>query len=106
PSISGQETVIAEALAASGLRPDEIGYVEAHGTGTQLGDPIEVQALAHVFAGVGKPGQRLLGSVKSNFGHLDTAAGIAGFMKAALAVRHGVVPATLNFKTPNRETGL
>jgi acyl transferase domain-containing protein len=105
PSVSGQEAVIADALAVAGITAAEIGYVEAHGTATPLGDPIELRALAQIFSAAGGAGRRRLGSVKSNFGHLDTAAGIAGLIKAALAVRQGVIPPSLHFKTPNREAG-
>ena len=104
PSVSGQQSVIADALTVAGLTPSQIGYVEAHGTATRLGDLIELRALAQVFSAAGSE-RRFLGSVKSNFGHLDTAAGIAGLIKAALAVRHGVIPPSLHFESPNREAG-
>jgi phthiocerol/phenolphthiocerol synthesis type-I polyketide synthase E len=104
PSVSGQAAVIADALAVAGVSAAEIGYVEAHGTATPLGDPIELWALARVFASAGGA-RRLLGSVKSNFGHLDTAAGIAGLIKATLAIHHGVIPPSLHFKRPNPEAG-
>lgn len=93
PSVDGQATVIAEALAVSGLEPAAIDYVEAHGTGTPIGDPIEVAALRQVF---GQSGPRAapcgLGSVKANIGHTDTAAGAAGVIKVALAMRHAQLP--------------
>ena len=103
PSVSGQAAVIADALAVAGMTAAEIGYVEAHGTATPLGDPIELRALSRVFSTAGGTRGRLIGSVKSNFGHLDTAAGIAGLMKAALAVWHGVIPPSLHFTRLNPE---
>ncbi len=102
PSVEGQAAVIRKAQAVAGVHPDRIGYIEAHGTGTELGDPIEVAALASVFRGRKiEAGPCMLGSVKSNMGHADVAAGIAGLIKATLAVHHGVVPPTLNFRRPN-----
>jgi thioesterase domain-containing protein/malonyl CoA-acyl carrier protein transacylase len=100
PSVPGQAAVIREALAMAGVEPRAIGYVEAHGTGTLLGDPIEVAALRRVFAGA-PPGSCGLGSVKTNIGHLDSAAGIAGFIKAVLAVEHAVLPPSLHFQAAN-----
>jgi acyl transferase domain-containing protein len=82
PSADGQAEVIAEALALADVEPDSIGYVEAHGTGTPLGDPIEVAALRRVFGPGQGPGTCALGSIKSNIGHLDTAAGVTGLIKA------------------------
>ncbi|MBM3855507.1 MAG: type I polyketide synthase, partial [Verrucomicrobia bacterium] len=102
PSVEGQAAVIAEALAVAEVEPATIGYVEAHGTGTALGDPIEVAALTRAFGG--RNGGRpwcALGSVKTNFGHLDTAAGVAGLIKAVLALRHAEIPRSLHFDTPN-----
>jgi amino acid adenylation domain-containing protein len=97
PSIEGQAEVIAEAQAAAGVSPDSIGYVEAHGTGTTLGDPIEVAALTLAMRrGAGKVGYCALGSVKGNIGHLDVAAGVAGLIKAALALYHEEIPPTLH----------
>lgn len=102
PSIEGQEAVIAEAQAVAGVTPDEIGYIEAHGTGTALGDPIEVAALTRAFRrGTQRTQFCALGSVKSNLGHLDAAAGVVGLIKAALAVKHGEIPASLHFDAPN-----
>ncbi|HSD82298.1 MAG TPA: amino acid adenylation domain-containing protein, partial [Anaerolineae bacterium] len=102
PSEDGQVEVISEALAMAGFTPDMISYVEAHGTGTVLGDPIEVAALTRVFR-AGTPAQRFcgLGSVKSNVGHLDAAAGVAGLIKAVLALKHKQLPPSINFTTPN-----
>src|SRR6185437_8440490 len=101
PSVAGQAAVIADAQAMAGVAPETIGYVEAHGTGTSLGDPIEVAALRQVFGvGVG-PATCALGSVKSNIGHLDAAAGVAGLTKAVLALRHAEIPPSLHFQEPN-----
>ncbi|HEV7214424.1 MAG TPA: type I polyketide synthase, partial [Chloroflexota bacterium] len=100
PSEQGQAAVIATAQAQASVAPETIGYIEAHGTGTPLGDPIEVAALRQVFAGVG-PATCALGSVKSNIGHLDAAAGVAGLIKAVLALQHQEIPPSLHFATPN-----
>ena len=102
PNGPAQETVIRRALEAAAVQPREIQYVEAHGTGTPLGDPIEVQALANVFGeGRGADDPVLVGSVKTNVGHLESAAGIAGFLKAVLALQHERIPAHLHVKTLN-----
>jgi amino acid adenylation domain-containing protein/non-ribosomal peptide synthase protein (TIGR01720 family) len=102
PSEEGQRAVIAEALAVSGVSPDHIGYVETHGTGTPQGDPIEFSALMRVFAPDRmRQGRCALGSVKSNLGHLDAAAGVVGLIKAVLALQHGTIPGTLHFERPN-----
>ncbi|WP_406148845.1 beta-ketoacyl synthase N-terminal-like domain-containing protein [Streptomyces sp. NBC_01012] len=101
PAPQGQAEVIAEALAVAGTEPGTVQYVEAHGTATPLGDPIEVQALTEAF-GPGLPaGSVHLGSVKSNIGHLDAAAGAAGLIKAALAIEHRFIPPTAHFRAPN-----
>src|SRR5260370_1134969 len=102
PSGPAQEAVIRAALEQAGVQPHEIGYVEAHGTGTPLGDPIEVQALAAVL-GAGRPADQpvLVGSVKTNLGHLEAAAGMAGLIKTVLALQHQTIPAHLHFQTPN-----
>jgi amino acid adenylation domain-containing protein len=107
PSIDGQAQVVAAALAAAAVEPGSIGYVEAHGTGTELGDPVEVAALTQAFraAGEERNGFCAIGSVKSNIGHLDTAAGVAGLIKAALVVERGELPPTLHFHTPNPKIG-
>jgi acyl transferase domain-containing protein len=97
PNGVAQQAVIRAALADAGLEPSAVDYIEAHGTGTALGDPIEVNALQQVFAG--RP--LLLGSVKTNIGHTEAAAGVAGVIKAILTVQHGTVPASLHFTTPN-----
>jgi amino acid adenylation domain-containing protein len=100
PSVDGQAAAIAAAFADAGVLPAEIGFVEGHGTATALGDPIEVAALNLVFRGT-EPGSILLGSVKGNVGHLDAAGGMAGLIKAVLAVRHGTVPPTAHFVAAN-----
>ena len=100
PSVSGQSSVIAEALAAADIEPSSIGYVEAHGTGTPLGDPIEVAALRAAFGSVGI-GRCALGSIKTNLGHLDAAAGVVGLIKAALALQHREIPPSLHFERAN-----
>lgn len=100
PGISGQSSVIRAAQAVAEVAPHEIGYIEAHGTGTPLGDPIEIAALTDVFAGSPR-GSCTIGSLKTNIGHLDAAAGVAGLIKAALALHERVIPASLNFERPN-----
>ncbi len=105
PSVEGQAQVIAEALAAADVSADTIGYVEAHGSATALGDPIEVQALQQAFAGRDATPPCALGSVKSNIGHLDTAAGVAGLIKAALCLHHKELVPSLHFERPNPEIG-
>jgi acyl transferase domain-containing protein/acyl carrier protein len=102
PSGPAQEAVIREALASAGLTPGDVGYVEAHGTGTSLGDPIEVRALGAVF-GPGRPAGRplMIGSVKTNIGHLESAAGSAGMIKVVLALRHAEIPPHLHLKEPS-----
>jgi malonyl CoA-acyl carrier protein transacylase/acyl carrier protein len=103
PGVNGQAAVIQAALEASGVDPRTVGYVEAHGTGTPLGDPIEVAALTQAFreAGALEQGFCALGSVKTNIGHLDTAAGVVGLIKATLALERGVLPPSLHFESPN-----
>lgn len=100
PSQDGQAAVIAEALAVAGIAPEEVGHVEAHGTGTPLGDPIEVAALNAAFRGV-PAGRVLLGSVKSNLGHLETAAGVTGLIKTVLMLEHAAVAPTLHAEVPS-----
>ncbi len=102
PSVDGQADVIAMAQAIAGVEPEDIGYVEAHGTGTLIGDPIEVTALTQAFrAGTDKKGFCAIGSVKPNVGHLDAAAGVAGLIKAALVLKHKMIPPLLHFEQPN-----
>ncbi len=104
PSIAGQAAVIAMAHAMAGIDPETISYIEAHGTGTQLGDPIEVAALTDAFRmKTGKKGFCAIGSVKTNIGHLDPAAGVTGLIKTALALKNKVLPASLHFHKPNPE---
>ncbi|HEX2188728.1 MAG TPA: beta-ketoacyl synthase N-terminal-like domain-containing protein [Longimicrobiaceae bacterium] len=98
PSVEGQSRVIADALAIAEVEPDTVGFVEGHGSATPLGDQIELTALRKVFGGAGRaPATLLLGSVKSNVGHCNAAAGVAGLVKTALALEHGVVPPTVHF---------
>ncbi len=100
PAVEGQKRVIRQALSVAQVAPQSIGYVECHGTGTLLGDPIEVEALKQAFEG-GEKGECALGSVKCNIGHLNGAAGIAGFIKAVLAVWHRQLPPLINYSSPN-----
>jgi len=101
PNGPAQEAVVRAALADAGLEPDDIDYVEAHGTGTTLGDPIEAQALGSVFGTPTRGRALLLGSAKTNVGHLEAAAGVAGLIKAVETLRHRRVPPHLHFRTPN-----
>ena len=102
PSTSAQDTLIRQALAASGVEAADIDYVEAHGTGTLLGDPIEARALGQVFGrAAGRIAALPIGSVKSNIGHLEGAAGIAGLIKLTLALYNRVIPPSLGFAAPN-----
>lgn len=102
PSVEGQHEVIASAMALAGLRPEQIDYIEAHGTATSLGDPLELKALAQAYAGAIESGASWqIGSLKSNVGHLDAAAGVAGLIKAALCLKHRQLVPTVNFSTPN-----
>ena len=100
PSIEGQAEAIITAQEMAEIEPEKITYIETHGTGTELGDPVEIEALKLAF-NTGKKNYCALGAVKSNFGHLDHAAGIAGFIKAVLALTHRMLPPTLHFETPN-----
>ena len=97
PNGPAQQALLRQALAAAKLQPADIDYVEAHGTGTPLGDPIELEALSKVFAERTDSQPLMLGSVKTNLGHLEAAAGVAGFIKTVLAVQHGYIPKHLNF---------
>jgi len=102
PSLEAQARVVREACADAGIIPSQIGYVEAHGAGTAVGDPIEAHALAEALcAGRTDETALVIGSAKTNLGHLETAAGVAGLVKAALVLKHGLIPASLHFDTPN-----
>ncbi len=101
PGVRGQSSVIAEALANADIDPATVDLIEAHGTGTALGDAAEIAALRKAFDGVERPGGTALGSVKTNIGHLDRAAGVTGLIKATLALEHRVIPPTVNFRSPN-----
>lgn len=104
PSVDGQMEVAAEAIAMSGIDPQTIRYFEAHGTATELGDPIEVNALTKVFRTYTDQKQYCaIGSVKTNIGHTDIAAGAAGLIKTALSLEHDLIPASLHYKAPNPE---
>jgi acyl transferase domain-containing protein/thioesterase domain-containing protein/acyl carrier protein len=102
PSVAGQAEVIAEALGVAGVDAESISYVETHGTGTAVGDPLEIKGLTQAFRkDTERKGYCAIASLKTNVGHLDAAAGVAGLMKAALALRHRQLPASLNFQTAN-----
>ena len=102
PNGSSQEEVIRQALSRSGVAARDISYVEAHGTGTSLGDPVEVLALRTVFGSERSSDHPLvIGSVKTNIGHTEAAAGLAGLIKVILSMKHGFVPAHLHFKQIN-----
>ncbi|MBE0457051.1 type I polyketide synthase [Pseudoalteromonas prydzensis] len=104
PSVDGQAQVIAAALEMADTPPDTIGYVEAHGTGTVIGDPIEIAALTQAYRlGTDKKQYCAVGSIKSNLGHLDAAAGVTGLIKTVLALKHGLIPASLHFEQANPE---
>jgi phthiocerol/phenolphthiocerol synthesis type-I polyketide synthase B len=108
PNGPAQQALLRQALATSRLQPADVDYIEAHGTGTALGDPIELDALAHVFAGRNGSAPLVLGSVKTNIGHAESAAGVAGFIKTALSLQHGYIPKHLNFErlTPHASPGV
>jgi acyl transferase domain-containing protein/acyl carrier protein len=102
PNGLAQQALLREAHRRAGIKPWQVGYVEAHGTGTALGDPIEAEALGAVFGGdAGRSGKLFIGSVKSNAGHLESAAGVAGLIKVALGLRHGVIPGQLHWTAPS-----
>ncbi|MGB7871871.1 MAG: type I polyketide synthase [Mycobacterium sp.] len=107
PSGPAQQAVLRAALASARVQPAEIDYVEAHGTGTALGDPIELEALNQVFPDTDRTAPLVLGSVKTNMGHLENSAGIAGFIKTVLSLAHGYIPPHLHFTqlTPNASAG-
>ncbi len=102
PSGPAQERVIEAALERAGVEPADVDYVEAHGTGTEVGDPIEANATGAAY-GRGRPSDRplLIGSVKTNIGHLESAAGVVGVMKVVLAMRQGIIPPHLHFRNPS-----
>ena len=102
PNGPAQERVIVQALSQAGFAPSEVDYLEAHGAGSELGDPIEVKAAAAVY-GKGRTADRplLIGSVKTNIGHLESAAGVASLIKTVLAMSRGTIPRHLNFRTPS-----
>ncbi|ORB61046.1 type I polyketide synthase [Mycolicibacterium tusciae] len=107
PREEAQEAAIRTALNRAGVQASEVGYVEAHGTGTPVGDPIEMRALASALT-ADRPSTSplLIGSVKTNIGHLEAGAGVAGLIKAALVVKHGYIPANLHLRTPTRHVSL
>jgi acyl transferase domain-containing protein/thioesterase domain-containing protein/acyl carrier protein len=100
PSIEGQSQVIAEALQLANVEPETVTYVETHGTGTTMGDPIEMESLKLAF-NTDKKQYCRIGSVKTNIGHLDSAAGVTSLIKTVLALKHKLIPPSLNFKNPN-----
>jgi len=104
PSVEGQARAIAQALALAEVDPETITYIETHGTGTSLGDPIEIAALNQVFRScTNQKGFCAIGSVKTNIGHLDAAAGVTGLIKTVLALKHKQIPPSLHFKEPNAQ---
>ncbi len=107
PSGPAQQALMRQTLAAARLKASDIDYIEAHGTGTALGDPIELEALSQVYSERGDSAPLVLGSVKTNLGHLESAAGIAGFIKTVLSVQHGYIPRHLHFEelTPRASEG-
>jgi amino acid adenylation domain-containing protein len=106
PSVEGQADVIAEALGVADVDPATVTYVETHGTGTVLGDTIELAVLNSVFSGTGRAGRCAIGSVKTNLGHLDVAAGVIGMIKAVLALRARELPPSLHFSSPHPQLGM
>lgn len=107
PREEAQEAAIRTALRRAGVQPAEVGYVEAHGTGTPVGDPIEMRALANALtADRVATSPLLIGSVKTNIGHLEAGAGVAGLIKAALVLKHRYIPANLHLRTPTRHVSL
>ena len=108
PSVDGHAQVISMAQALAGIDPETISYIEAHGTGTPLGDPVEIAGLTQAFRTGGARGKAFsaIGSLKTNVGHLDAAAGVGGLIKATLALHHKLLPASLHFTSPNPKLGL
>ncbi|MEU8385636.1 type I polyketide synthase, partial [Streptosporangium sp. NPDC048865] len=103
PSIDGQRRCVSAALARAGVDPDDISYVEAHGTATEVGDPMEVAALARAFGETERKQYCVLGSIKPNVGHLDRASGVTGLIKVVQSLRHELIPGTLHYRSPNPE---
>ncbi|MCO5230004.1 MAG: type I polyketide synthase [Chitinophagales bacterium] len=102
PNVKAQERLLKQALDNAQLKPDQVAFIEAHGTGTKIGDPIEMEAISEVFSSSKSKEQPLLvGSVKTNIGHTEGVAGMAGMMKAVLAIQHQIIPKNLHFATPN-----
>ncbi len=102
PSIDGQREAIIEALEAAEVHPEDIGFIEAHGTGTKLGDPIEIEALSQAYnAYTNKKQYCAIGSIKSNLGHTNTAAGVTGLIKAVLSLKNKQIPPSLHYSSPN-----
>src|ERR1700694_4295191 len=107
PNGLAQQAVMSQALTRAGITADRLSYIETHGTGTALGDPIEVQAIAEVIGEATSPDQQcVLGSVKANIGHLETAAGMAGLIKALLCLKHGEIPGQIHFEKLNPHISL
>ena len=106
PNVQAQADVMTEALAVAGVEPDSIGFVEAHGSGTSLGDAIELESIDQVFAASDRREDLVIGSAKSNLGHLDAAAGMASLVKAVLALEHRQIPPTVNFRNPASQSPL
>lgn len=106
PSHDSQVELVSAACASAGIAPADLGYVELHGTGTRRGDPLEASALAAARGEAGRPDPCLVGSVKSNIGHCESAAGVASIVKVALALHHGRIPATLHHEQTNPEIPL
>lgn len=107
PSSEAQADLIRSVYHTAGLDPDETTYVEAHGTGTAAGDPVEAGAIASVFTVKRTPDNPLLvGSVKSNIGHLEAASGLAAMVKTIFAMEEGVIPPNINFEKPNKDIPL
>src|SRR5213595_3169346 len=104
PGVNSQADAVVEALANAGIEADSISYIEAHGSGTPVGDPIEISALTKAFRNfTQRSAFCAIGSVKTNIGHLDAAAGMAGIIKTALALKHGILPPSLHYSQPNPE---
>ena len=103
PSREGQQNMLLEAWRQAGITGTEISYIEAHGTGTQVGDPVEIGAISDALKQVGVTTPVPIGSMKSNIGHSESAAGVAGVIKAALILHHGKIPGSLHHEMPNPE---